>query len=140
MEIREPLAGLPHAYPFRFIDRVLSLNAERGVAIKNVTLNEHYFQGYFPGKPVVSAILIVEAMAQAAGLVLNYGKKEGQIAFLARIKDLKFKTQVFPGDRLTVEAILDHEFGSLATFNVSASVDGEVAADGELVMTGGMES
>lgn len=139
MDSSEPLVGLPHAYPFRLVDKVLSLNAEKGVAIKNVTYNEEFFQGHFPGKPVMPGVLIVEAMAQVAGLVLNYGKEVGQVAFLARIKEIKFKAPVFPGDRLTVEVSLDHEFASMASFKVRASVDGGVSAEGELVMAGGIE-
>ncbi len=139
MDSNEPLAGLPHAYPFRLIDKVLSLSAEKGVVIKNVSCNEEFFQGHFPEKPVMPGVLIVEAMAQAAGLVLNYGKEGRQVAFLARIKEIKFKSPVFPGDRLTIEVSLDHEFASMANFTVKALVDGGVAAEGGLVMVGGIE-
>lgn len=128
-----PLAALPHGYPFRFLDRVTSIDGRVGTAVKNVSSNEAFFQGHFKGNPIMPGALIIEAMAQLAGLVMNAGK-EAAGAYVAQVKDMRFRRPVRPGDRLILTAEMDTGFGALASFKVSASVDGSVAAEGEIVM------
>lgn len=131
------LAQLPHSYPFRLIDRVITISAKEGVFLKKVSFNEEFFQGHFSGDPVMPGVLIVEAMAQASGLVLNHSKPEAALAYLAKIVEVKFSSSVTPGDSLTIEARLTHELGTMANFSVTASVGERVAATGELVMVSG---
>ncbi|MBI5886289.1 MAG: 3-hydroxyacyl-ACP dehydratase FabZ [Deltaproteobacteria bacterium] len=135
-----PLTSLPHAYPFRLLDRVGAISAERGTAIKNVSANEAFLQGHFPGDPVMPGVLIIEAMAQLAGLVMNNGARECG-AYVAQVKDMRFRKTVAPGDSIVLSAEIGSRFGSLASFTVSANVDGVVIAAGEIVMaqTGGKE-
>ncbi|MBI3398660.1 MAG: 3-hydroxyacyl-ACP dehydratase FabZ [Deltaproteobacteria bacterium] len=129
-----PLNSLPHAYPFRFLDKILELSAERGVAIKNVTADEAFFQGHFKENPIMPGVLIIETMAQLAGLVMNYGNAGKRVAYLAQVKDVKFKQSVTAGDQLKAIAEINYTFLSLANFSVKALVDDNIAAEGELVM------
>ena len=126
--------SLPHNYPFRFLDRVLELSAQKGSAVKNISVNEAFFKGHFRENPIMPGVLIVEAMAQLAGLVMNFGKKEGGIAYLAQIKDMRFRKPVAPGDQLRLVAETKQNFERLASFSVTAFADNKVVAEGELVM------
>jgi len=129
----DALTALPHAYPFRLLDRVNAISSERGTAIKNVSANEAFLQGHFPGDPIMPGVLIIEAMAQLAGLVMNNGARECG-AYVAQVKDMRFRKTVAPGDRILLTAELDSSFGALASFRVSAAVDGVTVAEGEIVM------
>ena len=129
--------SLPHNYPFRFLDRVLELSAQKGSAVKNISVNEAFFKGHFRENPIMPGVLIVEAMAQLAGLVMNFGKKEGGIAYLAQIKDMRFRKPVAPGDQLRLVAETKQNFERLASFSVTAFADNKVVAEGELVMAAG---
>ena len=129
--------SLPHNYPFRFLDRVLELSAQKGTAVKNISVNEAFFTGHFRENPIMPGVLIVEAMAQLAGLVMNFGKKEGGIAYLAQIKDMRFRKPVVPGDQLRLVAETKQNFDTLASFSVTAFADNKVVAEGELVMAAG---
>ncbi|MBI5047557.1 MAG: 3-hydroxyacyl-ACP dehydratase FabZ [Deltaproteobacteria bacterium] len=129
-----PLDSLPHSYPFRFLDKIIELSDKRGVAIKNVTMNEEFFQGHFKENPIMPGVLIIETMAQLAGLIMNCGKEENKIAYLAQVKNIKFKRPVIPGDQLKISAEIGQDFGSLASFSVAVHIDNNVAAEGELVM------
>ncbi|MFQ5900927.1 MAG: 3-hydroxyacyl-ACP dehydratase FabZ [Thermodesulfobacteriota bacterium] len=128
--------ALPHTYPFRLIDRILELEEGRGVGIKNVTINDPFFQGHFKENPIMPGVLIVETMAQMAGLVLHYGKEKGdkKATFIARIKDIKFKRSVLPGDqiKITVETVLT--IASMSQFSVKALVEEDIVAEGEIVL------
>ncbi|MBI5562103.1 MAG: 3-hydroxyacyl-ACP dehydratase FabZ [Deltaproteobacteria bacterium] len=128
-----PLDALPHGYPFRFIDRVLSIGGGKGAAIKNVTANEAFLQGHFKGNPIMPGAVIIEALAQLAGLVMNEGG-EAQGAYLAQVRDMRFRRPVTPGDRVELFAELDGGFPQMSIFRVSASVDGVAVAEGEVVM------
>ncbi|MBI5236490.1 MAG: 3-hydroxyacyl-ACP dehydratase FabZ [Deltaproteobacteria bacterium] len=142
----DPLKGLPHSYPFRFIDRVLEMNEFKGVAIKNLTVNEGFFQGHFPGTPIMPGVLIIEALAQLAGLVMNHAGNppipplseggNGGVAYIARVKDMRFKRPVQPGETMHLTAELSHGFSGLAEFAVKAEVDKAIVAQGEIVMAG----
>jgi len=130
-EIREIL---PHRYPFLLVDKVIELEpGKRVVAIKNVSANEPFFQGHFPDYPVMPGVLIVEALAQTAGIaVASLEENKGKLGLFAGIDTMKFKNQVVPGDVLQLEAeILMSKLG-LTKAKVKATVDGKVAAEGEI--------
>lgn len=131
---QDPLKGLPHSYPFRFLDKVLEISESKGVAIKNITANEEFFQGHFPGAPIMPGALIIEAMAQLAGLVMNSGGAEGRLAYIAQVKDMRFKRPLVPGETMLLTAELSHGFSGLAEFTVKAEVDKAIVAQGEVVM------
>ena len=128
---------LPHRYPFLLIDRILELEDMRVVALKNVSMNEPFFQGHFPGFPVMPGVLIVEAMAQAAAvLVLNRVEdRENKIVFFASISEAKFRRPVVPGDQLRIEVTFLKLKPSVAKVQGKATVDGQVVAEAEIVAT-----
>ncbi|NLC69045.1 MAG: 3-hydroxyacyl-ACP dehydratase FabZ [Clostridiaceae bacterium] len=125
---------LPHRYPFLLVDKVLEVEpGKRAVAIKNVTINEPFFQGHFPGYPVMPGVLIVEALAQTAGIaVAALEENKGKLGLFTGIDSVKFRRQVVPGDVLKLEAdILALKMG-MAKVKVTAMVDGQAAAEGEI--------
>jgi len=126
---------LPHRYPFLLVDKVLEVEPGKKItAIKNVTANEPFFQGHFPGYPIMPGVLIVEALAQAAGIAANIGEdqKTDKLGMFASIDGMKIKRQVVPGDTLKLEAeILSNRMGVIKA-RVTASVDGKVVAEGEI--------
>src|SRR6476646_10104756 len=128
---------LPHRYPFLLIDRVLELEDMRVVAIKNVTMNEPHFTGHFPGFPVMPGVLIVEAIAQAAGvLVLNRIKNRSEkLVFLAMIENARFRKPVVPGDQLRLEVIFHKLKPSVAKILGIVTVNGVVVAEADLMCT-----
>jgi 3-hydroxyacyl-[acyl-carrier-protein] dehydratase len=128
---------LPHRYPFLLIDRILELEDMRVVALKNVTMNEPFFQGHFPAFPVMPGVLIIEAMAQAAAvLVLNRVEdRENKIVFFASINEAKFRRPVVPGDQLRVEVTFLKLKPSVAKVQGRATVDGQLVAEAEIVAT-----
>lgn len=125
---------LPHRYPFLLVDKVLEVEpGKKVVAVKNVTANEPFFQGHFPGNPIMPGVLIVEALAQASGLaiaMLEEGKNK--LGVFAAIDSMKFKKQVVPGDILMLEGeIITYRMG-VAKAKVKATVDDKLAAEGEI--------
>ena len=128
---------LPHRYPFLLIDRILELEDMRVVSIKNVTMNEPHFTGHFPGFPVMPGVLIVEAMAQTAGvLVLNRIKNRAEkLVFLAMIEQARFRKPVVPGDQLRIEVVFLKLKPSVAKIHAVATVDGVVVAEADLMCT-----
>jgi len=125
---------LPHRYPFLLVDKVIEVEpGKKTVAIKNVTANEPFFQGHFPGNPIMPGVLIVEALAQAAGIAVAIQEEsKNKLGVFAGIESMKFKKQVVPGDTLTLEAeILANKMGVVKA-KVKASVDGQMAAEGEI--------
>jgi 3-hydroxyacyl-[acyl-carrier-protein] dehydratase len=136
-ETKEILERLPHAFPFRMIDRILEIEEGRkAVAIKNVSIDEPYFLGHFPKEPILPAVLIVEAMAQTGGLAFqsSFEKGEGKTPVLARIEEFRLKRNVIPGDQLIIEAEVLHIFSDLAKVKVLARVEGEIVAEGTLIL------
>ena len=128
---RDPLSRLPHGVSFRFVDRILEIvPGARAVALKNVTVDDPHLQGHFPGNPIMPGVLLVEAMAQASGLVLP----EGSSAVLAQIKEARFRRPVVPGDQVRIEAERLGGLGGLHRFAVKASVDGVAVAEAEIVL------
>ncbi|WP_151703229.1 3-hydroxyacyl-ACP dehydratase FabZ [Nitrincola alkalilacustris] len=128
MDVNEIREYLPHRYPFLLVDRVIELiPGESIVAIKNVTVNEPYFNGHFPGHPVMPGVLLVEAMAQAAGILgfktMNKRPEDGSIYYFVGADDLRFKRPVVPGDQVKLEARVISDRRGIWKFDVKASVD-----------------
>ena len=141
MDIHRILEKLPHRYPFLLVDRVLDIDLQAKTirAIKNVTVNEPCFTGHFPGRPVMPGVLILEALAQAAGLLafdaMGQVPDENNIYYFVGIDSARFKRPVVPGDQLALEITIDRVRGGIWKFNAVASVDGEVAAEAQLMCT-----
>ncbi len=125
---------LPHRYPFLLVDRIVELEEERIVGIKNVTMNEPFFQGHFPEFPVMPGVLIVEAMAQVAGVLVlkSLGSKQRAV-FLASIDSAKFRRPVVPGDQLRIEMKVGRRKATVAKMFGTATVDGKVVAEVEVM-------
>ena len=140
LNIKEIMDLLPHRYPFLLVDRVVdyTYTEEKKVlkAIKNVSINEPFFHGHFPGKPVMPGVLILEALAQATG-ILSFkviGKpKDDELYYFAAIDNARFKRPVFPGDQLVLDVELLREVKGIAKFTGVASVDGKVVCTAELM-------
>ena len=128
---------LPHRYPFLLVDRIIELEDMRVVAIKNVSANEEFFNGHFPGMKVMPGVLIVEAMAQAAAvLVLNrVADRENKIVFFASISEAKFRRPVVPGDQLRIEVDFLKLKPSVAKVQGRATVDGQLVAEAGIIAT-----
>jgi len=139
INIYEIMKQMPHRYPFLLIDRVTEFSSQDGFvkAIKNVTINEPFFQGHFPELPVMPGVLIIEAMAQTAGLlsVLTFGERRAnEIYFFASINNAKFKRQVIPGDVLSIEVKLLKTMRGVGKYVAKAFVEGAIAAEAELMI------
>ncbi len=119
---------LPHRYPFLLLDRVLELDARHVIAVKNVTANEPYFAGHFPGVAIMPAVLILEGMAQAVGLMHQESYPSG-LGYLVGIDEARVRRMVVPGDRLTYAAEVERARGRLCRARARASVDGESVAE-----------
>ncbi len=132
---------LPHRYPFLLVDRVLELvPGERVVALKNVTINEPFFQGHFPGRPIMPGVLIIEAMAQAGGILANESAPAGQkgrLIYFMGMDKVRFRRPVIPGDQIIFEARLLKLRSKAAKMLGSATVDGQLAAEAELMASFG---
>ena len=130
---------LPHRYPFLLVDKVVELvPGEKAVGIKNVTMNENYFQGHFPGKPVMPGVLQVEALAQTGAIVvLSLEEYKGKIVYFGGIDKLRFKQKVVPGDVLRLEVELIKRRGPIGIAKAVATVDGKVAVQGEITFAVG---
>jgi beta-hydroxyacyl-ACP dehydratase FabZ len=137
LDIGEIEKILPHRYPFLLVDRIIELEDMRVVGIKNVTMNEPHFTGHFPGRPVMPGVLIIEAMAQVAGVLVlkKIENRHSKVVFLATIEQAKFRRPVVPGDQLRIEVQLLKLKPSVAKMQCQASVDGARVAEAELVCT-----
>ena len=136
MNIEEILRFLPHRYPFLLVDRVLSLTIDESiVAIKNVSMNEHFFQGHFPDKPVMPGVLIIEALAQAAGILAYKSmdwSPDSSLFYLGAINETRFKKIVLPGDQLQLTAKVLKRRTTVWKFACDALVDGESVCTTEI--------
>ncbi|MCX9156566.1 3-hydroxyacyl-ACP dehydratase FabZ [Niveibacterium sp. 24ML] len=138
MEIGEVMEYLPHRYPFLLIDRVIAMESGVSIrAIKNVTINEPFFTGHFPHYPVMPGVLVIEAMAQAAA-VLSYKTRDmkpdaNTVAYFAGIDNVRFKRPVVPGDQLVFDITLVKNKGDLWKYSGVATIDGQVAAEADLL-------
>jgi 3-hydroxyacyl-[acyl-carrier-protein] dehydratase len=136
MDIQEILKHLPQRYPILMIDRVLENEpGKRVVALKNVSANEPYFQGHFPGRPIMPGVLILEAMAQAAGLIFasSPNRPDNVIYYYAGIDDARFKRPVRPGDQLELDVTLERLLRSVGKFSCVARVGGDVVAEATIL-------
>jgi 3-hydroxyacyl-[acyl-carrier-protein] dehydratase len=136
-DIIEVLRTLPHRYPFLMLDRILELTSETVVGLKNVTINEPFFQGHFPGQPIMPGVMIVEAMAQAAailGFSLLDDQKGNTIYFMGMDK-VRFRKPVRPGDQLIIKARLLKRKGSIFKMQAEAFVEDQLVAEAELMAT-----
>lgn len=132
--IKQIQSVLPHRYPFLLVDRILEIEeGKRAVGLKNVTINEPFFQGHFPGHPIMPGVLIVEALAQVAAFtVLGQEGMGDKLGYFTGINKFRFRRPVVPGDQLRLEAELLRIKANMAKARVTATVDGEVAAEGEI--------
>ncbi len=140
LDIHKILRKLPHRYPILLVDRVLEI--ERGVrikALKNVTINEPFFVGHFPVRPVMPGVLMLEALAQTAALLsfesLDTEPGEDTVVYFVGIDSARFKRPVEPGDQLILEASIERVKGGIYKYKTRASVDGETAVEAELMCT-----
>jgi 3-hydroxyacyl-[acyl-carrier-protein] dehydratase len=138
MDVNEIRKYLPHRYPFLLVDRVVELTpGESIVAYKNVTVNEPFFNGHFPDHPVMPGVLIVEAMAQAAGILgfktMDKTPQDGSIYYFVGADNLRFKRPVVPGDRLQLEAFVLSEKRGIWKFQVKATVEGETVSSATIL-------
>jgi beta-hydroxyacyl-ACP dehydratase FabZ len=135
LDIEEIRKILPHRFPMLLVDRILELEPDRIVGIKNVTVNEPFFQGHFPDFPVMPGVLIVEAMAQVAGVLVLKGIEDraSKLVLLAGIDSAKFRRPVLPGDQLRIEMTVVKKKASVAKMRGVATVDGNVVAEVEVL-------
>lgn len=138
VDIKAIIESLPHRYPFLLVDRVLDYKPyEYLTAIKNVTISEPFFQGHFPGNPIMPGVLMLEALAQAGGLLSNLSRtpKEGHafLYFFASIDNVKFKTMVIPGDQLTLQLRLTHQRRDFWRLHGEAYVGDKLACSADLM-------
>jgi 3-hydroxyacyl-[acyl-carrier-protein] dehydratase len=146
VEAARILEYLPHCYPFLLIDRVLSLELEpekRLTGLKNVTINEPFFQGHFPANPVMPGVLMIEAMAQASGMLAHLAAetegREGELYYLVKVDKAKFNQVVIPGDQIILEAFQKRIMRGMGQYECSASVEGRRVASCEILCAGRKE-
>jgi 3-hydroxyacyl-[acyl-carrier-protein] dehydratase len=140
MEIKEILEHLPHRYPLLLVDRVLEIEpGKRILALKNVSINEHFFAGHFPHYPVMPGVLVIEALAQAAAILAfqTRGQKPDNktVYYFVGIDDARFKRPVVPGDQLLLEVHVGREVRGLGMFSAQARVGEALAAEAKLLCT-----
>lgn len=144
MELFDIAALLPHRYPFLLVDRVIEVEVgKRIVALKNVTINEPFFTGHFPGRPIMPGVLLCEAVVQAGGILARMTapdpQKDGQIAMLTTLDHVRFRQQVIPGDQVRLEVAALRRRGPFWKMRGAALVDGKVAAELEFTVALGTE-
>ncbi len=134
IDIQEILDILPHRYPFLLVDRILELESERILALKNVTFNEPHFTGHFPGVPVMPGVLIVESMAQAGGVLMlrDVPDRHSKLIYFTGIDNCRFRRPVVPGDQLLLEVTVSKRRQRFAVLHGVARVGDEVAAEADL--------
>jgi 3-hydroxyacyl-[acyl-carrier-protein] dehydratase len=140
LDVHQILKKLPHRYPILLVDRVLELQTGQQIrALKNVSINEPYFVGHFPHRPVMPGVMMLEALAQASALLafasLGEGPGNDSVVYFVGIDGARFKRPVEPGDQLVLESRIDRAKAGIYKFKVRASVDGETAVEAELMCT-----
>ena len=136
-DIAQIMGHLPHRYPFLLVDRVLDFSPGKSIrALKNVTINEPFFQGHFQGFPLMHGVLVIEALAQVSGLlafVSGDAQSANSLIYFAGIDNARFKRQVVPGDQLILEAEVVRVIRGVGKFRAKASVEGHLACEAELI-------
>ena len=140
MDIHEILKRIPHRYPILLVDRVLELKKNDSIrALKNVSINEPYFSGHFPQRPVMPGVLMIEALAQAAAILgfetLEISPDDNALFYFAGIDAARFKRPVEPGDQLVLEVKLDRQKSGIFKFKARGTVDGDLAVEADLMCT-----
>jgi 3-hydroxyacyl-[acyl-carrier-protein] dehydratase len=138
MDIEEIMRYLPHRYPFLLVDRIVALDEGKSIrGLKNVTMNEPYFQGHFPGYPVMPAVLVIEALAQIASIlawkIVGRSPADGSLIFFAAIDNARFRRQVRPGDQLILESEVQRMVRGIGKFAVRAKVGDDIVAEANLM-------
>jgi len=136
MDIEDILDFLPNRYPFLMVDRVLEIEKGKHLtALKNVTYNEHFFQGHFPERRVMPGVLVIEALAQAGGILVwdSIPESKDKVFFLSKIRNIKFRKPVYPGDQLILKTEILKTKGNFCLVKGRASVDGKVVCEGEIM-------
>jgi len=132
MNIREIQNILPHRYPFLLVDRIIEIEANvKAIGLKNVTANEHFFQGHFPDYPIMPGVLIIEAMAQVSGILAFHSGAQGNSVFFMSIEKAKFRKPVVPGDQLRFEVTVVQNRNNVWKFSGQSFVDDQVVAEAE---------
>lgn len=132
MNIKDIMNKLPHRYPFLLVDRIIDIKPYESIsAFKNITFNEPFFQGHFPGQPIMPGVLIVEAMAQVAGVMAFSSDVEGKSVFFMSIEKAKFRKPVVPGDRLQMDIKVLQRRGQVWKFSGEATVEGKLVSEAE---------
>lgn len=139
-DIQRIMRKLPHRYPFLLVDRVLELEKRSRIkALKNVTVNEPYFAGHFPVRPVMPGVLMLEALAQAAAILsfesIDSEPGDDTVVYFAGIDNARFKRPVGPGDQLILEAVIDRAKSGIYRYKTTGSVDGQVVVQADLMCT-----
>ena len=132
IEINEIMAMIPHRYPFLFIDKVTEIVPDcTAIGIKNVSMNEPFFQGHFPGHPIMPGVLIIEAMAQTSAILVieTTGKRNGAVVYFMTIEQARFRQPVFPGDQLKLHVEKKRSRGNVWKFSGRATVEGKLMAE-----------
>ncbi|KMY66447.1 3-hydroxyacyl-ACP dehydratase [Desulfocarbo indianensis] len=135
LDILEIVKLIPHRYPFLLVDRILEIDrGERVVGLKNVSMNEAFFQGHFPGKPVMPGVLVIEAMAQTGGILAYNAVPQavGKLIYFMGMDKVKFRRPVVPGDQLIMEITMLHKSSRAWRMQGKATVEGQLAAQAEL--------
>jgi beta-hydroxyacyl-ACP dehydratase FabZ len=139
LHINEIMAYMPHRYPFLLVDRIMELiPGQKVVGLKNVTINEPFFQGHFPGKPIMPGVLILEALAQAGGVLAFASmpdKEKGSLMYFMGMDQVKFRKPVVPGDQLILELTVVKQRSKIMKLSAAAKVDGQIAAEAQLMAT-----
>jgi 3-hydroxyacyl-[acyl-carrier-protein] dehydratase len=132
LTINEIMKHLPHRYPFLLVDRIVDLKpGERALGVKNVTINEPFFQGHFPGQPIMPGVLVIEAMAQVAGVTAFSSGMKGKSVYFMSIDNAKFRRPIVPGDQVMMEIKVLKQRGNVWKFSGVATVDGKPVAEAE---------
>ncbi len=132
IDIKEIMELLPHRFPFLLVDRIIELElSNRAVGIKNVTINENFFMGHFPGNPIMPGVLLVEALAQVGGILASKSGAKGKTVYFLSIEKVKFRKPVVPGDQLILDVKVLHVRGSVWRFSGNAFVGDNLVAEAE---------
>ncbi len=136
IDINEIKKLLPHRYPFLMVDKVVDIEGTKITGIKNVTVNEPFFQGHFPGQPIMPGVLIIEALAQTSGIrILQEEQYKGKTAYFASMNNVKFRKPVVPGDTLILEVEIVKWKAKIAQVRGVAKVDNDVVAEAEFLIS-----